>query len=205
MSTKYIVNNLSGQTLNGDLTINGNVVITGTTNTRPYKIYTALLRQSGGADNQSITSGDLTIGVTYQIISGSGQPWDFTNVGAPNNDLGTYFVATGTIPNEWGAGELEYNTGAPIVTVLENTIGNVWFVYLNDGQYTINCDLFIDNIEKLFLQSGKPNNASSDVFGYVDSFQLEGPSVYMTTKDFDTNTLSNGVLYFTPIEIRVYN
>jgi hypothetical protein len=47
METKYIVNNVSSQTITGDLTINGNVVITGTTNTRPYKVYTALLTQEG--------------------------------------------------------------------------------------------------------------------------------------------------------------
>jgi hypothetical protein len=202
-TTKYIVNNLTGQTITGDLTINGNIVITGTTNTRPYKVYTALLRQSGSGDTQNLSSGAVTKGVTYQI---SGVGFDCTNVGAPNNDDGTYFVATNNeVPTAYGSGSLVYNTGAPTVIVLENTIGNIWFEYTDIGIYTINCDLFIDNIEKLFLQSGKPNNASSDVFGYVDLFQSEGLSVYMTTKDFDTNTLSNGVLSITPIEIRVYN
>ena len=47
MATKYIVDNVSGQNINGDLTVNGNFVITGTTNIRPYKVYTALLTQSG--------------------------------------------------------------------------------------------------------------------------------------------------------------
>jgi hypothetical protein len=107
-----------------------------------YKVYTSLLTQSGGDNYQSISSGSLTIGVTYQIISASGAPGDFINVGAPNNNLGTYFVATGTDPNEWGAYELEYNTGAPVATVLENTIGNVWFNYFGIGQYQI----FSDNL-----------------------------------------------------------
>lgn len=48
-TTKYIVNNQSEQTIGGNLTIDGDVVITGTTNTRPYKVYTALLTQSGTA------------------------------------------------------------------------------------------------------------------------------------------------------------
>ena len=47
METKYIVNNLSGQTINGDITINGDLNITGTTNIRPYKVYTALLTRTG--------------------------------------------------------------------------------------------------------------------------------------------------------------
>jgi len=49
MSTKYIVNNVLEQTINGDLTVNGNVVITGTTNTTPYKTYVAVLTQTGEA------------------------------------------------------------------------------------------------------------------------------------------------------------
>lgn len=78
--------------------------------TPKYKVYTALLTQSGGNNFQSISSGPLTIGVTYQIIS-QGANDDFTNVGAPNNNLGTYFVATGTTPNVFDAGELEYKIG----------------------------------------------------------------------------------------------
>jgi hypothetical protein len=31
MATKYIVNDLTGQTITGDLTINGNLNVTGTT------------------------------------------------------------------------------------------------------------------------------------------------------------------------------
>lgn len=66
MSTKYIVDNVSEQTITGDLTINGNVVITGTTNTRPYKVYTALLTQEGDSAPQAIvlenTIGELSWG-----------------------------------------------------------------------------------------------------------------------------------------------
>ena len=61
-TTKYIVNNLSGQTLNGDLTINGDFIITGTTNIRPYKVYTALLTQSG-TDAPVATVLENTLGV----------------------------------------------------------------------------------------------------------------------------------------------
>ena len=63
-----------------------------------YKVYTALVTQSGDSQPNGIGVGDLTIGVSYQIVDNAGSGWDFTNVGAPNNDLGTYFVATGTTP-----------------------------------------------------------------------------------------------------------
>jgi hypothetical protein len=105
-----------------------------------YKVYTALLTQSGGDSPVAISNTDLQVGVTYVIKDNGGG--DFTNVGAPNNDVGTYFLATGTTPTAWGSTNLEYNEGAPVVTVLENTIGNIWFTYFGIGQYQI----FSDNL-----------------------------------------------------------
>lgn len=86
-------------------------------------MFTALLTQSGGDDPQDGNQFTLTIGVTYEILNNSGGA-DFTIVGSPNNKIGTKFIATGTTPN-WGNdhADLLYNTGAPVVTVLENTIG----------------------------------------------------------------------------------
>jgi hypothetical protein len=206
MATKYIVNNVSGQTIDGNVTINGDVVITGTTNTRPYKVYTALLNQSGGSEILGLSGGDLTIGVTYLISTSIGNP-DWTNVGAPNNDVGTYFVATGTTPNSWGTpgeSELIYNTGAPTVIVLENTIGNVWFDYSNTGQYSVNSD-------SLFM-SGKT------YLSITDNIDIAGPSNFRISYLYDSDTSlviitynpvsdtgGNGRLANTSMEIRVYN
>jgi hypothetical protein len=165
-----------------------------------YKVYTALLTQSGGDDFQSISSGPLTIGVTYQIIS-QGANDDFTNVGAPNNNLGTYFVATGTTPNVFDAGELEYNTGAPVVTVLENTIGNIWFEYVSSGNYRINSSGLFD-LNKTFIlnqaYSGYDSSISV-VTTYVNNLQIVLGSLNL-------NVASDNLI-FTPtsIEIRVYN
>ena len=118
----------------------------------PYKVYTALLTQSGGNNLQQLIGTSLTIGVTYQIQELDGvSGWDFINVGAPNNDVGTYFVATGTTPNSWTSAQLEYNTGAPVVTVLENTIGNVWFTYSGVGDYTIDSPGLFTNSKTFFL------------------------------------------------------
>ncbi len=78
---------------------------------------------------------------------------DFTNVGAPNNEVGTYFVATDTVPTSWGSKEntgyetIYYNTGAPrVLKVLENTIGNIWYTIKDNGQYVMwSNSLFTDN------------------------------------------------------------
>jgi hypothetical protein len=165
-----------------------------------YKVYTALLTQSGGDDPQSIDSGLLTIGVTYMINNPSVES-DFTNVGAPNNLSGTYFVATGTTPNNWGTDTniLTYNTGAPVVTVLENTIGNIWWTYDSVGKYIANSTNAFTNggTWQLIENSGAGGGVISSIL-YVNSNVIW---VY----SFDGGTQSDDILSNTPIEIRVYN
>jgi hypothetical protein len=168
---------------------------------RGYKVYTALLTQSGEDNQETLIDDPLIIGVTYKIGDQAGGTWDFTNVGAPNNDIDTYFVATGTTPNSWGNGTLIYNTGAPVVTVLENTIGNVWFIYQDVGIYSLDSiELFTSDKTYLYIQS----------FPYPDEEKEIG-----ITRDSDNTvaisntqagTYSDNVLNFrASIEIRVYN
>ena len=174
--------------------------------TPTYKVYTALLTQSGTEEIFYIYSGEfLTIGVTYWINDVQ-VGMDFTNVGAPNNNFGTYFVATGTTPNSWGidigTGILGYNTGAPVVTVLENTIGNIWFTYGSVGVYYMSSDnLFIYNKTVCFIGS-TGDDPTAPSYGYLrgDANDLK----YILTQD-SSNVDYNGVLHNTPIEIRVYN
>lgn len=192
MGTKYIVNNVTGQTINGQ-------------QLQPYKVYTALVTQSGGSNVLQLADPDFTVvGVTYTITSNTNS--DFTNVGAPNNNVGTSFVATGTTPIWNDGGDiLSYDEGAPVVTILENTIGNIWFTYNNTSQYRINSDsLFLsgktyfsvsDNTDigapsnfRIILL-GNPNNNYIDIITYDPVLDLGG----------------NGKLTNTPIEIRVYN
>jgi hypothetical protein len=170
----------------------------------PYKVYTALLTQSGGSSVISIYGNDpdpLTIGVTYTIIDNTGA--DFTNVGAPNNNNGTSFVATGTTPTSWGTSQLDYDSGAPTVTVLENTIGNVWFTYVNVGRYVINSSGLFTS-QKTFSTFTNSNN--EDVEGGVILISM----ININTSEINLQTgsgsfLDDAITYGMPIEIRVYN
>lgn len=173
---------------------------------KPYKVFTALLTQSGSDTPLNISSGALTIGITYLITNEAGiVGWDFTNVGAPNNEVGTYFIATGTTPANWNNGYLTYNTGAPVATVLENTIGNVWFTYEDVGFYKgVSGGLFLENKTVIFT------GVSSLDSIFHSSWNDEDPNngVFLKTyysSDFDLGVSSNGVIYNAPIEIRVYN
>lgn len=162
-------------------------------NTLPYKVYTALLTQSGTSNEGFLTSGTLTIGVTY-YIAGIIEPGDdFTNVGAPNNNYGTTFVATGTTPAVWTHGtELDYDAGAPVVKVLENTIGNIWFFYNDVGNYSVNSNNLF-TINKTYILFGGFYGGENWINNYGNSsiIELVGSN--------------NGVLSNMPIEIRVYN
>ena len=180
-------------------------LVTQLTPTPTYKVFTALLTQSGGDNVAYISSDDtepLVVGVTYKITFNNGG--DFTNVGAPNNNVNTFFIATGTTPNSWGVvgdTEVSYNTGAPVATVLENTIGNIWFEYIDVGNYSVNSDA-------LFIESKTMVNISSTVKYAGDNAKL----CSWATDDSTINGLTiqtqdagyDDILYNTPIEIRVY-
>jgi len=77
MATKYIVDNLSGQTINGDLTINGNLTTTNLNNSGTYR---ALLTQTGSLNGDSnYFNNRLIIGETYEITDYQDYD-DFSNV-----------------------------------------------------------------------------------------------------------------------------
>lgn len=177
----------------------------------PYKVYTALVSQKGSGEFLGVNTGDLTIGISYQIIENGGTGWDFTNVGAPNNNIGTYFVATGITPNSWGTNEggdfgtLQYNAGAPVVTVLQNTIGDIYFTYGDVGLYYISSNgLFTLN------KTVSPNNTVRYYYPTTDAFfnlrvAPEGTADIALSTITDEFILENDYLEAQLIEIRVYN
>jgi hypothetical protein len=79
MTTKYIVNNLTGQTINGDITINGNLNVTGTTS--GLSTYKALLTQLGSQTGTTLggLNDGLIIGETYTITNYISDD-DFSNI-----------------------------------------------------------------------------------------------------------------------------
>jgi hypothetical protein len=171
--------------------------------TPKYKVYTALLTQSGADDPNEFSSGAVTKGVTYMIASAS--DGDFANVGAPNNNENTFFVAINNdVPTSYGSCALDYDNGAPVATVLENTIGNIWFTYVAVGVYVINSNgLFIDNKTTVLMPNGYQN---SPYYNIGVQYELN-TGCRITTSEFLDPTLSpvDGVLTKTTLEIRVYN
>ena len=168
-----------------------------------YKVYTALLTQSGGDFldqlDETTPTQNVTKGVTYTISNAS--DGDFLNVGAPNNNIGTSFVAiNNSVPNSWGqsGASLLFNTGTPVVTVLENTIGNIWWTYDSVGKYIANStNAFTDEKTwQLIENSGAAGSVTSSIL-YVNSNVIW---VY----SFDGGIQSDDILTNTPIEIRVY-
>ena len=173
--------------------------------TRPYKVFTALLTQSGTNNPQSWSYEDgITIGATYTIANK--YKLDVTNIGAPNNNVGTSFIATGTEPTRPGvAGAFTFDPGAPVATVLENTIGNVWFTYNGLGTYQINSNnLFISGKSTSIIGSaseGINNGALSSILNAGNNTFVINTAVIIS----GAPTSVDGELELTPIEIRVYN
>jgi hypothetical protein len=113
MATKYIVNNVPGQTINGDITINGNLSVTGVT-TGSLATYKALLTQLGSQTGTTLggfggLNDGLIIGETYTITDYVSDD-DFSNiadvtsggilnidyVGTATNGSGVFNGLTGT-------------------------------------------------------------------------------------------------------------
>lgn len=179
--------------------------------TSAYKVYTALVSQTGTSHPTSITNGTLTVGTTYQITSYQTGD-DFTNVGAPNNNTGTYFVATGgdygtpVTPTVWtNSSELTSDDGAPTVNILENTIGNIWFTYADVGTYFIYSDgVFILN--KTFCHTVAITEVDATNFRVFSVVPANVPINLSLSSTLPLSELAvNNLLSYIPIEIRVYN
>jgi hypothetical protein len=174
-----------------------------------YKVFTALLTQSGGDNTLSINTGNLTIGTTY-IINDFSEGMDFTNVGAPNNNTGTYFIATATIPNNWGIDEgsasiLQYNTGAPVAIVLENTIGNIWFTYVDIGYYQLSSESLFTRLKSTSIMQTPIDSGDQTVPGLYTTYFGGEVVFYISTFKVSDISAVNDYLLNTFIEIRVYN
>lgn len=176
-----------------------------------YKSYVAIVNQKGESSIQVLSEGELDPSRTYEIIYNS-PGMDFTNVGAPNNNVGTFFVATGAFPKSWGIDEgeediLRANSAAPSATVLENTIGDIWFVYNNAGYYSVKSDeLFTQGKTTVSFSPGSFIESPDDIYSTNVSFGngtdfIDITSYYNYELKNDTMNYSGDAM----IEIRVYN
>jgi hypothetical protein len=196
--------------LTGSLNVAGTISVTGSIEVsgplkqnglevaRPYKVYTALLTQTGVSSLHNIGNySTLVVGRTY-IIGDYKSGDDFTNVGAPNNNIDTYFVATGATPNNFTNGStLQYDSGAPEVTVLENTIGDIWWEYLTTNTYVAkSVSKFLEDKTLVFYTAYSGTNG--DVSSTYTIFRQDDSTIGI-------GIVEPAFLNKTPIEIRVYN
>jgi hypothetical protein len=170
---------------------------------KPYKVFTALLRQQGDSSEGEVDGdgGTIVKGITY-YINVNPDNFDLTIYGAPNNNAGTYFIANQTISLPYNYTlQLYYNEGAPVATVLENTIGNLWFTYNGTGNYTLNSDGVFTN--------STWTNISLNIQGFGDNINFSiykySPNYIGIVSGIPGDSQYNDCLDQSCIEVRVYN
>ena len=137
---KYIVDNLSSQSITGqltidggltasDATIDGSLVVKGGLTVVDAENFTTLTYRALLTETGPIVATDL-LDLDNNFIVGEGYTItnyvdgdDFTNIGATINATGSFFTATGEIPNVWTNGSTITSTGDMFANVLENTLG----------------------------------------------------------------------------------
>jgi hypothetical protein len=88
-------------------------------------------------------------------------------------------------------------TDAPVATVLENTIGNIWFTYDAVGEYSANSDgLFGQTKTVMFMNQTSGQNGANFLALVTDNTIQFATAI--------SGTLADEQLSYCPIEIRVY-
>ena len=216
--TKYIVDNLSGQTINGDITINGNLSVTGVT-TGNLATYKALLTDIGSQTGTTLNdfNDGFIIGETYTIanyVSGD----SFSNIANVTSGVidttGCVFIATGETPTSWYNGSTLVSSGNLVVTVLENNLGFdiEWiedFTGFYIGVNSTTGPLYNTfNRNSTFIQSGNvaipffgPTIVDTFIFPY--NFNEKDDSIVLAVFDLSGPTPVSDSLYYYPVEIQI--
>jgi len=163
--------------------------------------YKFLLSQSGGDDPQTATSGSLTQGVTYEIVAFETGD-DFIPSGAPNNDVGTKWIANGVAPT-WGNGsEMGWNNGAPFIyaQISNYTSYPFWFSFNSNAYYQAEKTGGFD-ISKTWYVINEQSDDSSDPIGKT-RMKLSGDTLIFQSTD-SAGVESNNILDKTPVEITI--
>jgi hypothetical protein len=222
METKYIVNNLSGQTIDGDITINGDLSVTGTTTNQGLLNYKALLTQTAPITGTAIGNfGDyLIIGEEYTITNYQLGD-DFSNIAEVTsgniNETGCIFAATGGLPSIWDNGSELTSSGNLVVDVLENTFGFdlTWgmnpyggsgaYVAFNDITGPIYNTFERDKTSVITQLTSYPGPFPPLVQYYAQSGSItaKDDAVFLGVWDWDLDQGADNLLYYTPVEIKV--
>jgi hypothetical protein len=220
MATKYIVNNVSGQTITGDLTINGNVIVTGTSKNNSVGIYNALFTQTGPLTGTSLTNfyDKLIIGETYTIANYVDDA-DFSNVADVQsgviNQTGCVFIATGSTPNSWADGTELTSFGNLVVDVLENALGyDLSWVQFGAGVYggaNENTGPLINSFPRETVQviadinpfNGLGNGRLLAVYGGSGTLGEIDDTLFIATWDWDNDSPADNSMYYVPIQITI--
>jgi len=221
MGTKYIVNNVTGQTIDGNITINGNLTVTGVT-TGNLATYKALLTQLGSQTGTTLNdfNDGLIIGETYTItdyVSGD----SFSNVANVTSGVidttGCEFIATGETPTNWYNESTLVSSGNLVVTVLENNLGfDIEWVeeFLVDQGIYIGFNSTTGPLYNTFnrnttfiLNGGNPNPyyGPNLLETFVGPISLSEKDDTIVVAIFDTEILESvpDSLYYFPIEIQI--
>ena len=91
---------------------------------------------------------------------------------------------------------------APTAIELENTLGEIEFAYVNEGRYFVQSNNLF-TFEKTAIFVSPLNNASTQGVSVINEDTTS--QFNLDTYIIATNATSNGLLYNTAIEIRVYN
>jgi hypothetical protein len=146
-------------------------------------VFEAYVVQTGGSTPLALTSGSLTIGMSYIIDSIAGSD-DFTNVGALTNDNNVRFIATGTTPNVWtGESSISYDSASPICKyILKNTIGCTGVMYGLKGIYRLHFPSNLISMDKVFVEVGSLQSGNGNIVDWQ----------YGNTEYIDIHTFKNG-------------
>lgn len=213
--TKYIVDNVTNQTITGNLRIDGGLKITdGTYSVATYK---ALLTQTATASVQNFMNlNTFIIGETYTItdyVAGD----DFSNianvVSGVINETGCQFIATGEIPNGWTNSSTLENSGNLVVDVLENNLGFDinWFNDFIPGTY-FGINATTGPIHNAFPRTQVSVMTSqtaiafapptqSTIFAFPGGLANKDEVVVVIPYNFDAMASLENSLYYTPVEI----
>lgn len=221
VTTKYIVDNLNNQTINGGIEINGDFTVSGVSTTT-LSTYRALLSQTGSILATSIgtLNDQFLIGETYTITNYV-SPDDFSNIANVQsgviNETGCVFIATGTTPTYWLEGSEITSNGGLVVTEIENNLGydlnwswapfggQGYYVAFNGLEYGPIPNSFPKLKTQVFTQITYPYDLTPNhiILAGVGNFMASNNIIIVETFDLGAGMSTDNLLYYTPIRIDI--